>query len=544
MRGSRTPHVCDRALHNPEGLAMKAITACIWSCVIFCGSVSVLAQGQSTAPVYTNKARFAIPFRSDPAEIQRLGAREVRLFVTVDGGRNWHQVQSAAPAAQRFTVRAPKDGRYQFCVRTIDRQGRRHPEAELAPELAVVVDTKSPTLSLRLSEKTPGRVDLVWDASDDRLDTSSLQLESRQAGDKHWKRVYVSQTASGRTSWDVPGGGVVEVRGRISDQAANVAVAQDSVRVSVSATNVPRQSVPQYRDPVGSDPKATSMPDRFPRLETPPGKASPKLTPRTPTRQISSTKPIDNGGPSLGNSEVKQKTGNDPEPLPHFPQAPREQKPVVQRNAPPRRVVNRRSFRLNYAIGKVGRSGVDSVELFITTDNGAKWYRYGTDGDRKSPFPVTVPQDGRYGFAIRVRSGVGITEPPPRHGDAPEIVVVVDQTPPTLELMPILQGRGIDANKFLIRWKSSEANPAKDAIAIAYSESPNGPWKPITGWIGDAGRYLWTTPGDIPPRLYVRVAARDQSGNVSFSQTPRPIIVDTVRPSAKITTVDPDSVER
>ncbi|MFQ5732402.1 MAG: hypothetical protein ACE5KM_10680 [Planctomycetaceae bacterium] len=549
---------------------MRPLPACVWGLVTIGWAVAAFAQPGTADPEYTNKVRFAIPFRSDPAEIQRLGSREVRLFVTVDGGVNWHQVQSATPAANRFTVRAPKDGSYWFAVRTIDREGRRHPETELAPELAVVVDTKSPTLSIKLTQPATGRVQLTWEAGDAHLDVSSLLLESRQNGEKHWKRVYVSQAAAGRTSWDATGGGIVEVRGRISDKASNVTVAQDSVRVAAAKTSVPRQDVPDFKDPLApSKHGPEAMADRFPKLEVPagggpyfgdagPGTQSPNRRSsdtQTPGTHSSATREEDrpggrspNGGPTIARSPrpVQPIHPVDPKPLPRFPQFPpaREIRREPPKPSVPVRIVNRRHFRLNYTLDKIGRSGIDAVELFITTNDGRKWYRYGSDSDRKSPFAVTVPQDGAYGFAIRVRSGVGISDPPPKHGDAPAIKVVVDQTPPKLELLPILQGRGPNSNKFLIRWKMAEAQPAAQPISLSYAETASGPWKTMTGWTADSGRYLWTTPGDVPPRLYIRATARDRGGNISFVQTPRPIIIDTVRPSAKITTIDAEGIER
>lgn len=539
---------------------MSPTRVCIWTLLGVCWASSAFAQSAVT-PVHTNKSRFAIPFRSDPAEIQRLGSREVRLFVSVDAGQRWHRVQSAAPATGRFTVRAPKDGRYWFAVRTIDSEGRQHPETELSPELEVVVDTQPPALSLQLKEPAPGQVELVWDATDSHVDPTTLQLESRQKGGKTWKRVFVAQTAAGRTSWDVPAGGIVEVRGRIADKGGNVAVAQDSVRVSPTDTSVPRQKAPGFGGPlVLPNNGSTSMPDRFPRTDSPrtrtkspDGAAKPDPGFR-PARKQPAAAPPDSGrldqrnvksvSQTPGNNAGDAKPPEEPGTLPRFPQAPSQAPEQQTERAAPQRVVNSRQFRLNYAVDKVGRSGVDSVELFITPDGGRKWYRYGTDSDRKSPFPVTVPQDGTYGFAIRVRSGVGIADPPPKHGDAPEITIAVDQTPPKLEMLPILQGRGADSNKFLIRWKMSESRPHKQPISISYAETASGPWKTASDWTADGGRYLWTTPGDVPPRLYIRVTARDQCGNTSFVQTPRPIIVDTVKPTAKITTVDAESVER
>src|SRR5437879_11941348 len=57
-----------------------------------------------TAPVYTNKLKFRIPFHYDSAEISRLGARQIQLYVSRDRGRAWQPYQSVAPDAGKFKI--------------------------------------------------------------------------------------------------------------------------------------------------------------------------------------------------------------------------------------------------------------------------------------------------------------------------------------------------------------------------------------------------------------------------------------------------------
>ncbi len=111
------------------------------------------------------------------------------------------------------------------------------------------------------------------------------------------------------------------------------------------------------------------------------------------------------------------------------------------------RVVNSRKFQIGYKLQDVGPSGVASVELYITQDNGVTWYRYGVDDDNQSPFQVEVPRDGTYGFMLGVRSGAGLASDPPQNGDLPAIVVAVDLTAPRLEIVPVEQGHGRNAGR-------------------------------------------------------------------------------------------------
>jgi len=174
----------------------------------------------------------------------------------------------------------------------------------------------------------------------------------------------------------------------------------------------------------------------------------------------------------------------------------------------------------------------------VTQDNGTKWRKYGNDLDRKSPFQVEVPKDGVYGFALRVRSGVGLAADPPQPGEKPSIVISVDQSPPSVQLLPVQQGQGAALNQLQIHWKVTDDNPADKPIALYYAANQEGPWEPINGWQDNLGSYNWTVGAGVPTKLYIRVVARDAAGNVSRAETDRPIIVDLAKPSARIVDVE------
>lgn len=525
--------------------------------------LTVPADARSANPqaVYTNKTEFAIPFHSNPAEIQRLGARELHLLVSVDNGQNWQHVQTVQPRATRFMVRAPADGEYWFSVRTVDRNNQLHPTGAITPELKVVVDTKSPTLQINVTQPNPGQIMLNWTAADANLDLSSLVMESQKAGETTWSRVYVSKNRSGKTSWNVPEGGMIRVRGRIIDKSGNAATAEEGIRLSPSKESVPKPRVPNFNDPIAGKGaiQNSNLPDQFPQHQRPVsqhstiGRGGAPRKFRTANQDNSNTSNTGSStGPRFGPSIVPNGGVDTPPPptaqkaVPRkyqkFPGNQQSEEPLTREI--PTKIVNRTHFRLGYTIDKVGKSGLQSVELYITQDDGEKWYFYGTDKDQSSPFDVAVPKDGVYGFAIRVRSGVGLTEPLPQPGDKPAINVVVDQTAPEVALLPILQGQGTDSNKFLIRWKAGDEKLHAKPVAIAYSASADGPWTTITDWTVDSGSHLWTASKDVPARIYIRVAVRDAAGNTGFAQTPRPIIVDSVKPSARITDVESDSQRR
>ena len=236
------------------------------------------------------------------------------------------------------------------------------------------------------------------------------------------------------------------------------------------------------------------------------------------------------------NSFISNRAGSMPNISAHRNDGLRQPAPVTT-SADGSRLVNSRSFHVGYKLDDVGPSGVASVEIFITEDDGQKWYKYGNDPDRRSPFQVDVPREGTYGFSLRVRNGVGHADPAPRAGQKPLVVIVVDTTPPIANLLQPQQrqGRGNTGNALLLRWQASDEHSAQNPIALSYAQQPHGPWRTIDGWLPNTGSYLWRVhPAAVPPQVFLRLTARDAAGNVTNVVSPRPVIVDLSKPSASI----------
>jgi hypothetical protein len=529
---------------------MKSIRFFGWIAGLVMAAQSLLhAAPIPTAPIHTNKLKFRIPFHYDSAELSRLGAREIRLYVSRDHGRTWQQIQAVTPDAGKFNFQAPSDGEYWFIVRTLDSKNHLHPDGNVTdPGLMVIVDTTPPSLELQLRQPSPGKVELRWSASDEHLDPTQLRLEYLQPGSGDWQTVSVVPKSSGQTGWSIPQGGTVSVRGSIADFARNVAHDQTELRVAPAGQTVPRQDAPGARQPVAGsegtprDNLALTLPEHFPSsspatLESPLSEADD--APRGPAK-IASAAPAGNAPIAIHpknslvslNSENRAASGIQPRE-PSSRQVESKQLPPVRQ-----RIVGSRKFQIGYKLQDVGPSGVAGVELYITPDNGATWYHYGSDDDNESPVQVEVPKAGTYGFALGVRSGAGLASEPPQNGDAPAIIVIVDQTPPQLELLPVEQGRGKNSNKILISWKCSDENLRETPISIFYSTTGQAPWLPIASDLENSGSYLWTVDPGSTPKFSVRIEARDMAGNTQVVESQQPVVIDLARPTAKIIDVE------
>ncbi len=490
------------------------------------------------AAVHTNRSKFRIPFQYDAQEMARLGAVEIQLFVTTDRGKNWQLSQAVPPATGKFTYQAPQQGEYWFAVRTIDAQGQHHPAGPHQAGLQVVVDETAPTLQLRIQESVPGRVDLSWQAADDHLQVDSLRLEYIDANSSQWQTVGVAPAASGQTSWSVPQGGQVFVRGTIADQAGNTTSADASATIRAGRGNQPQPAKPDFSQPVAAAPPMLELAAEPVGGPLPP--AAPSLVPadRVPTAVLPEIRGAE--PPGVAQRPRDHFISIDPSRSPPLTQDLFETFPGSRSTSAAGRVrrVNSTAFNVAYEFDGVGPSGVSQVDLFITENGGRKWYYYGADEDRRSPFEVTVPADGEYGFALRVRSGVGLAADPPQPGDVPEMMVLIDRTPPQVKLFPIRQGQGPAQQQVAIEWQVQDEQLAARPVALSWSGQPNGPWEPITGWQENTGRFTWTIGRQLPQKVYVRLEARDAAGNVARTDVDQPLVVDLSHPTARMLDVE------
>lgn len=507
---------------------------------LLCGATLLSAGSQAIAgpipasAIATNKSRFRIPFKFDPAEMQALGAREVRLFVSQDKGATWQHQQTVAPDAGKFQFQASSDGEYWFVVRTLDSQNRLHPEgAGMEPGLIVIVDTTQPQLRVELRQPQAGRVQLAWAATDRNLDLTQLRLEYVQPGQAEWKPIVVVPKAMGQTEWSVPTAGIVAVRGSIGDTAKNTATAETQLRVQGGLQAVPQPESPTARHPVAG---SSTSPDlaAAPMLAPPDAPLSaPDNSPTIIARPVSRSLP-----PALAPPPSASEESSDFRTLIRDGNTSLSSSLQSTATAGRPRVISARRFNLGYTVQDVGPSGLGAVDIYATDNGGANWYRYGEDPDRQSPAAIELPGEGTYGFSIVARSGAGLSADPPHNGQPPAMSLVVDLTPPQIELTGLEQGRGNLVNKIAISWRYHDANPHDTPVQISWSANGQDGWQSVSGWVENSGRYLWNIAPNTPSRFFVRIEARDLAGHARSVVTPQAVLVDLSRPTVRILDVE------
>ena len=102
----------------------------------------------------------------------------------------------------------------------------------------------------------------------------------------------------------------------------------------------------------------------------------------------------------------------------------------------------------------------------------------------------------------------------------------------------------------VIQWKAIDKNFTEEPITIEWGDKPSGPWQPVAAGghgvqlatvsepqarrIANTGSFAWRVPAGLPPRVYLKLTARDAAGNEKTVVTRDPIVIDLVKPRAKV----------
>lgn len=458
---------------------------CFWVGIAVCG----IAAGPVTQREHhTRLPALSIPFSPN---IPGSRIRDVELYSSTDG-RTWTYVTQAQLSARsednRFRHTLQQDGTYYFAVRSIDQANTAHPQGlnELQAGLVVHLDRRAPIVQLRSA--TPTRPDVVgveWDIREEHFDASRFHLEYRVPGQSDWAPHQPAEgkiTSVGAQYFHFTGAPKIEVRLRVADRAGNEA--ETSIVVAPGANN-----------------GATSS---------------------------------SSGG---GNDPVN--TNNDSNN--------RTARPGVS-------FINSLQLGIPFRISNVGVSGVPVTDLWVTKDDGRTWQKEprsnddspnslpATPGDNEGltkRFAYNAPQEGRYGFTVVVRSGVGIGDADPRPGDRPSRLVEVDITKPEIEVR-VQRGAGADVRNVTIEWNSKDKNINDRPVSLLWSKAKEGAeWEPIITDLDSKGRYVWTISDQGPFQFYVQARAVDRAGNIGAATHPELITVDLNRPKAEMIDIVP-----
>jgi len=520
---------------------------------------SALASSATAAePKLTNSTSFRLPFVVDAEEGQQLPGYAV-LFGARDGGPMQY-LKRVPVSAGGFQVSAPADGLWDFAIRMTDRDGVPDPaDGPLTSVVQVIVDTTAPRLDVELIDGGNGTVHVKWNAPEEYV-AGSIKFEYAEGTAGQWKPLQMTPGPSGEATIHTRPGTSVAVRGSVSDRAGNagnvrremitsVPVARPVVQAPQYSSSAPTPQVPVVAAPVGQMPFQSPQTTVQQPFQAPVASAAQISTPQAinvpPTAAVIPASP---NGIALPNTiQPSTFVSSQEGPQSSYPTtalpadawadpaqsvtAATPSVPTSLPGQPTAQLVAGATFNVDYTVEDVGPSGVSSVELFVTENGGQKWFRYGNDTDMKSPMLVDVQGEGTFGFAIRVRNGVGFIDPPPQPGDNPEIVVTVDQTAPATQLaVPEVRLQG--SPLVHLEWNVQDVQSTN--VRLEWATSAAGPWNPVFDWQQDPGRIEWPIQPNSPHSVHFRLLARDAAGNIGSSQTSQPVLIDLKRPKARM----------
>ncbi|MCA9234625.1 MAG: hypothetical protein KDA44_04110 [Planctomycetales bacterium] len=203
--------------------------------------------------------------------------------------------------------------------------------------------------------------------------------------------------------------------------------------------------------------------------------------------------------------------------------------------------VNSRTFDVEYDVATAGDWGVARVELWGTADNGATWSNFAVDSDSRSPVRVTTPGAGLFGMRIVVHGANAAALPPPAAGARPELYVYVDLYPPGVNLLGAERGEGDQADQLRIRWAASDSHLSDRPITILYSSYETGPWSTAAANLENTGEFFWRLQRHLPDRLFLRIEATDQAGNVGVAESKNPVAIEAPQPVGHLRGVRPST---
>jgi hypothetical protein len=520
----------------------------------------LLALGAGAAPddyrvkdgeYHMNATRFDIPITIRPE--RRSEVNRLELWLSRDRGKTWEPAGNATPDKTGFPFMTSGDGPYWFAVVVIDQAGRRDPplltQVPANQIQKVYIDTKQPQIDLS-GQRHGDDVDVSWKIAEDNLHTSSLRLEY-QADGGPWTNANFTPNANGTAHIAAPGAGAVHLRLTAADLASNQSV--QLADVGAAQVSPHGEGVSTFK-PVGID----SAPIPLPSIGS--------LPAPVPPSPIVAPGPLVAPSPSLPLAT----TSGAPAP-PAVPSTTGASPPAYAGQAPQVQIVNKKQVKLDFDVTKYGPSGIGSVEVYATFDDGRTW---STDlvqpagpapGDRGVPSldassadsyrkmvtvqEVKLPSDMNgagpirgsvtlqlekegivYGFCLIVKSRARMGKPPPHSGDAPHVRVELDTTPPVAELYAPDPDQS-HPTALTLRWAAEDRHLASNPITIEWALRREGPWQVIGNpQLPNTGRYTWDVPKDMPPSVFLKLTVRDAAGNKAEAVTNEAVLVDLTMP--------------
>jgi hypothetical protein len=517
--------------------------------------------GQPVAPVpaipadvqVTKGKSLSLGIKYNPET--RKDIQEVRLFLSQDQGQTWFMRQAVLPNQNEFAFTVKDDGMYFINMQLAYLDGRLDPPdvSRVLPAQKIIIDSTPPVVRVASAQRVGDDVTVEWTVEDkfpnDRM--TMIRYRSTTGTEADWQVATDGVLNRSSAKFKCPLTGPLVVQVLATDLAGNVG--RGSKEVAAMTTSAYTPSGPPVT------PNAPLPPPILP-TNTEPVPAGPLAPPALPVETVQPVQPVQQIPPTIPAVDTPKPIamGSGVNPVPQapamVPTAP-AMAPQVAEVPAATQIIKTPRFDLGIQL-EGGPSGIARVDLYVTRDDGRSWVRWSAHPGTESPLKVILDTkfnqeiEGEYGLKLVPISGAGLSDGAPTAGTTPEMKIHVDTTSPVIKVYqptPDANNRGA----LMLHWEATDRNFGRDPIAIEYSEAPTGPWKPVTGGdavipvagggiaatarVANSGSFSWQLPANLQtPKVYLKFAAVDLAGNRSEVITPNPILVDLLKPKAKI----------
>jgi hypothetical protein len=215
----------------------------------------------------------------------------------------------------------------------------------------------------------------------------------------------------------------------------------------------------------------------------------------------------------------------------------RAQTPTAPRPAPGRTYTKNTTFSLPIQMDDAVRATLTEVQLYVKSGP-HPWVLHESVAPSASFFTCKAPADGEYQFMLVTVDRIGKRSPADIEAQPPSLRVVVDTTPPALDV-----SASIENGAPILSVKMADANADLPSIQAVVTTN-DGEQRALSPAPGRPGCFLLST-ADVA--MHVRVAGSDLAGNsASRDAAPRELIAaaawSTARPTPMPAKTMPPSV--
>ena len=154
------------------------------------------------------------------------------------------------------------------------------------------------------------------------------------------------------------------------------------------------------------------------------------------------------------------------------------------------------------------------VQLWVSPDRGVHWDNWRQASPQKGYFLFRAGIDGEYWFDVRTVDRAGQVRPQGPH--RPQLVVVVDTTPPKVQLT----AHRSDDGRVVASFRVDELYLKSDSLTIEYRTAPQAPWQAVgagavhINGAGLTGETSWFVL-DHATAVQIRLRVSDMAGNTA-----------------------------